>query len=174
MTTGARVLGTLAAVATIVGTILAAVKFFSPTSSVDTEGRPFVQPRQSTKADDFVIGGMRVSCNIRVSSQPRFGRFKEDIPDSSSGSRVAAASVVEMFLRNAALSKGQSGNEYECVFDDDQYYVEITPLGPKPPTLSESCRPYRITSSSSITGGRRVTLERVACSAGNGSWEDRT
>lgn len=125
---------------------------------------PSSRKDQSTK-DEFLLAGMRVSCNAPVSL-----RFSYNFPDASPSSRTAAAVVLQGFLRSAVLEKGELGAAYECTFDDSAYYLQVTPLEPRPVAINPRCRAYRETWSGDISEGRKITSENRACRNDKGNW----
>jgi hypothetical protein len=133
-----------------------------------------LNPPPTPPADEFVLAGMQVSCEIRITDYLDVQAANQGFEDSSPASRDFASNVVLYNLRHAALAAGESRIRYECVYDDRRYYGSITPLDGRPTTTRRMCRAYRETHSNSISGGRRYTSDKVACLNDHGQWEDRS
>lgn len=132
-------------------------------------GGSHVRTTQTTK-DAFFLAGMRVSCDIPVSFNRDVVQAQSYSKDSRPATRLVAAAVVNVTLRNVVLEKGELGHEYECTFDDPTYYAKVVALDPIRPGARPRCRAYRQTV---MSYGKKITSDGTACSDENGIWNDQ-
>jgi len=156
--------GILTAIAALITAVVGAVALFVKDKEPQRVSSPVTSfPNKLV----FVMAGMRVTCDRATTSS--VSGIRDTFPDSSPAARQAASIVVLGFLRRDALENGETNQQYECTFDDPAYYVQVIPLGPRAVGTIQRCRVYRMTYSSPLSKGKRITTEETAC-VEHGAW----